>query len=67
MPLYSYKCPKCGIVEDRMFKINERPDNIQSNCCLCGAKQVKFVRVPTAPSGFRLKGEGFYKKTSTFD
>lgn len=67
MPIYSYKCPKCHMIEDKIFKANERPEKITSDCCLCGTKNVEFIRVLTSPSGFRLKGEGFYKKTSTFD
>lgn len=67
MPIYSYECPKCHIIEDKLMKLEERSEMIVQDCCLCGAKQVEFKNMVTAPSGFRLKGNGFYKKTSTFD
>lgn len=67
MPIYSYECPVCKTIEDKIFNPNERPEKIKMTCCLCGSTNVEFVRIVTSPSGFRLKGEGFYKKTSTFD
>ena len=67
MPMFSYQCPNCKVVEDKLFKTEERPEFIEKDCCICGVKDVRFERVLTKPSGFRLKGKGFYKKTSTFD
>lgn len=49
------------------MKYKERPDKICQDCCHCGIKDVEFVKILTYPSGFRLQGNGFYKKTSTFD
>lgn len=67
MPIYSYQCLNCKIIEDKLMKYEERLDKIRQDCCHCGKKNVDFIRIPTYPSGFRLEGKGFYKKTSTFD
>ena len=67
MPIYTYECPNCKIMEDKFLKIEEAPDFREDDCCMCGSNSVQFKKVPTAPSGFRLIGKGFYKETSKFD
>jgi putative FmdB family regulatory protein len=67
MPIYTYRCTVCKMMEDKLIKRDERPDEIVQDCCFCHSKGVKFERIVTAPSGFRFQGEGFYKKTSNFD
>jgi len=67
MPIYTYECPECKVLEDKIFKAEERPDFLKEKCCICGEDGVDFKRVLTAPSGFRLQGKGVYKETSTFD
>lgn len=67
MPIYTYECPKCKIMEDKFLKIEEATKYIEESCCICGASSVQFKKVPTAPSRFHLIGKGFYKETSKFD
>lgn len=68
MPIYSHQCEYCDTIIDKIYRSHsECPDEYIDDCCHCKKKNVKFKKVITGPSGFRLKGEGFFKKTSTFD
>lgn len=52
MPLYEFKCKKCGKVTEQMFPINEKVDYIN---CECG-----YVSNRIMSSGiFRIKGYSF--------
>lgn len=66
MPFYSYQC-ECGdCVEDHLIKMGQEPKQIITTCKCCDKEKVKFKKI-IAPAGFRLKGSGWYKKTSTLD
>jgi predicted nucleic acid-binding Zn ribbon protein len=66
MPLYEYKCPKCGKVEER---IDYPWDGILPLPPVCvhhtvgtdGETHYPMVRVPSAPA-VHFKGEGWTKK-----
>jgi len=48
---YSYKCKKCGKVEDKVHGMNERPE---FKCC--GELMVKIFTAPTAILGANTGG-----------
>lgn len=52
MPIYEYRCPKCGDF-DQMQKITEGP---LKKCPTCKAKVTKLISNPA----FHLKGAGWY-------
>jgi putative FmdB family regulatory protein len=52
MPIYEYKCPKCGVVEV-MQGIKEKP---LKKCPQCKAKVERMI----SSSSFVLKGSGWY-------
>lgn len=53
MPLYEYKCSKCGIV----FEILQKTaDSSTGSCPSCGAKARKLLSAPT----LQFKGSGWY-------
>ena len=68
MPIYSHQC-ECGkCVVDNIYKNREAcPDEYTSDCEACGKKKVKFTKIMSLPSGFRIQGGGVYKPTSSFD
>ena len=52
MPLYDFKCPKCGAVyADRHFKLD---DEHTVHCFYCGSQCVKAL----TPVAFHLKSGG---------
>lgn len=53
MPIYEYKCLKCGKHSEKMQKVSDAPLTV---CEDCGGKLEKQV----SRSGFQLKGEGWY-------
>lgn len=54
MPIYEYKCERCGDTFEVLQKFNEAP---LTECILCyGGPVKKLISV----SSFVLKGEGFY-------
>ena len=53
MPLYEYRCSKCGKVFEVMQKFSDTPVTIHENCG--GAVE----RLLSAPS-FQFKGSGWY-------
>lgn len=57
MPLYSYKCYTC----DYEFEMLLAHDDDTSPPCPNCEEQL-CIRQMSAPGGFQLKGEGFYKK-----
>jgi putative FmdB family regulatory protein len=52
MPIYEYRCPKCGDF-DVMQKITEKP---LRKCPTCKGKVTKLV----SNTSFQLKGSGWY-------
>ncbi len=53
MPIYEYKCSKCGEVFEAFQKISDEP---LSRCKFCGGKVEKLI----SHSSFQLKGAGWY-------
>jgi putative FmdB family regulatory protein len=54
MPIYEYECAKCGKRFEVMQKISDAPLKKHENC---GGKVERVI----SPSGFILKGGGWYK------
>ena len=54
MPIYAYRCTRCGFEKDVMRKIS---DPLLTTCPSCNTEH--FVKQLTAP-GFQLKGSGWY-------
>lgn len=53
MPIYEYKCEKCGKVFDVLQKLNSDP---VETCIDCGGKVEKLI----SSSSFQFKGSGWY-------
>jgi len=54
MPVYEYKCKKCGKIIEAFQKITDPPIK---KCELCGGKLVKLI----SNTSFILKGSGWFK------
>lgn len=54
MPIYAYRCTRCGFEKDVMQKIS---DPLLTTCPECQSET--FAKQLTAP-GFQLKGSGWY-------
>ena len=54
MPIYEYRCRKCGFQKEYLQRLNERP---LTKCPECGKRA--FNKMVTA-AGFQLKGTGWY-------
>ena len=54
MPIYEYRCAKCGFQQEFLQRLNEAP---LTKCPECGKKSLK--KMVTA-AGFQLKGTGWY-------
>jgi len=54
MPIYEYRCAKCGFQDEYLQKVSARPLKV---CPSCG--KAKFEKLLSAP-GFQLKGSGWY-------
>ena len=54
MPIYEYRCAKCGFQKEYLQRLNEAP---LTKCPECGKKT--FKKMVTA-AGFQLKGTGWY-------
>ncbi len=58
MPIYSYKCEKCGRVFDRFEKASDsNGSNGVVKCIYCSA----YAKRLFSPAGLIFKGSGFYK------
>jgi putative FmdB family regulatory protein len=55
MPIYEYECKKCNHHFEQIQKISDAPLQICPNC-----HQPEVSRV-VSPSGFQLKGTGWYE------
>lgn len=53
MPLYEYKCSKCGTVFEILQKVGEQP---LKKCIKCGGSVKKLVSSPA----IQFKGSGWY-------
>jgi len=56
MPIYSYKCEKCGKVFDKFQKASEDNGNNNVKCIYCNSGAHKLF----SPVGIIFKGSGFY-------
>ena len=54
MPIYEYRCNKCGHQDEVLQKVTERP---LTKCPACGKRALQ--KLMSAP-GFHLKGSGWY-------
>lgn len=55
MPIYEYRCEKCGHEFETMQKVSESP---LRTCPQCAEDA---LRKKISPAGFRLKGGGWYE------
>jgi putative FmdB family regulatory protein len=53
VPIYEYKCSKCGKVFEILQKVNDEP---LSRCKFCGGKVDRLI----SNTSFQLKGSGWY-------
>ncbi|MBW1674464.1 MAG: zinc ribbon domain-containing protein [Deltaproteobacteria bacterium] len=53
MPIYEYKCSKCGHITEMWQKFSDRP---LGECEICGESVKKIISQNT----FHLKGSGWY-------
>jgi len=53
MPIYEYKCQKCGTHIEKRQSINDEPLKVCENC---GGELEKLISL----SGFQFKGAGWY-------
>ena len=54
VPLYEYKCEKCGERVEIIQRVSDKP---YSHCPKCGGDMKKMVSAPA----IQFKGSGFYK------
>ena len=54
MPIYEYRCARCGHQQEFLLKVSDAPLTV---CTKCGAPE--FSKMVTA-AGFHLKGSGWY-------
>ncbi len=57
MPIYEYKCEKCGEALEVMQKMTDSPLKRHNGAAKCGGKLVKLM----SSNAFHLKGTGWYK------
>lgn len=53
MPIYEYRCAKCGEVFEAFQKINDKP---LTRCKFCSSRVERLI----SQSSFQLKGSGWY-------
>ena len=53
MPIYEYKCKKCGFILEILQKLNDPP---LEKCPECGGLLIKVISPPT----LQFKGSGWY-------
>jgi putative FmdB family regulatory protein len=54
MPIYEYRCERCGHQQEFLQKVSDAPLTV---CTKCG--EASFTKMVTA-AGFQLKGSGWY-------
>lgn len=53
MPIYEYRCDKCGLEKEYLQKVSDAPISV----CPCGeSTMTKLI----SAAGFQLKGSGWY-------
>ncbi len=58
MPIYSYKCEKCGRIFDKFQKASDgNGNNSNTKCIYCNSNAKRLF----LPAGIIFKGSGFYK------
>lgn len=59
MPIYEFKCEKCGTVFDiyRSIAAVGKPQKARVPCKLCDGKAVRVTSLPAPP---QFRGSGFY-------
>lgn len=55
MPMYEYRCDKCGLVFEARQKFSDAP---LTECTSCGGPVKKLI----SQAGFALKGDGWYQQ-----
>jgi len=53
MPIYEFKCEKCGAIFEVLQKVN---DPVQKKCIRCGGPAKKAL----SPPALQFKGSGWY-------
>jgi len=53
VPVYEYRCPDCGELNEDLRKVAERDDPMR---CPCGGEGVRQI----SATSFQLKGGGWY-------
>src|SRR4030066_881704 len=56
MPVYSYKCEKCGKIFDRFQKVDEGSRSNNMKCIYCNSNALRLF----SSVGIIFKGSGFY-------
>jgi len=54
MPIYEYLCESCGMVNEKLQKVNDPPP---ARCDECGSRKLAKL---VSRSAFQLKGGGWY-------
>jgi putative FmdB family regulatory protein len=54
MPMYAYKCARCGAEEEHIERFSDPP---KAECDACGGPLARLI----SPTAFHLKGGGWYK------
>lgn len=60
MPLFDFKCNKCGEEFEKLVKTSEIPV-----CITCESEDISRLVSCTRDSGIVLNGEGFYKPSKS--
>lgn len=55
MPMYDYKCPKCGHIEEELVPADER-DTIEIQCDSCHLRMKPQLSAPA----LKFRGSGFH-------
>jgi len=54
MPMYAYRCTRCGAEEEHIERFSDPP---KAECDACGGPLARIL----TPTAFHLKGGGWYK------
>ena len=54
MPIYTYRCEKCGAQEEHLQKVDDEP---VETCQECGGDLKRIIK----GTSFKLEGGGWYK------
>lgn len=56
MPIYSFRCEKCGKIFDEFKKLDENNGSSNTKCIYCGSNALRLF----SSVGIIFKGSGFY-------